>query len=174
MVAVRGEGERAMTLLETLVVVGIVVVLLGGLAAFSLGRRAYAAHAAVATVQALIDETRATAATSGNGATLAFTPATGGGFTATIYPFRPLPGADLGAPPVRTTAGAVTVSAAGIATMPFAIFVSSSGTSSVASWTTNQGTLPVEPVCNGTITLLFDDGSRVAPHALDCGAASLR
>lgn len=167
-------SERAVTLIETLIVVGILVVLLGGLAAFSLGRRAYALRAAVATVHALVDETRAAAATSGNGATLAFTPASGGGFTASIYPFRPLPGANLSVAPLRSTSGAVGIAAAGIATLPFAIFISSFGTSSAAAWTPNQGTLAAEPACNGTITLLFDDGSRVEPHALDCGAASLR
>lgn len=174
MVALKHHGERGMTLLETLIVTGIIVVLLGSLAAFSLGRRAYTLRAAVATVQALIDETRAVAATSGSGATLAFAPATGGGFTATIYPFRPLPGADLTAAPVRATNGAAGITAAGLATTSFAIFISSSATASAAPWVSGQGALATEPPCTGAITLRFDDGTLSEPHDIACGAASLR
>ena len=157
-----------MKLLELVVTLTIFLLVAASVAAFSLGRKAYAVHASVAALTALVDDARAAAQTSGNGATIALAADETGGFVATLYPFRPLPSAAEGAPAARTIRANVS-----LAPVPLGIFISSSATVSAAPWTVGQ-TLAAEPPCSEPIALTFDDGSYRETHALACGDARLR
>lgn len=159
--------QKGSTLIETIFCVAIIVVMLAALGAYSLGRNAYAVHAAAGTFAALVADARAVAQTSGSGATIAIARDANGGFIATLYPYRPLPGADLTAPPVRTLG-------ANVALAPLAIFISSSGTASAAAWTPESGTLSAEPACTDAISLTFSDGFASETHAIPCAQAQLQ
>lgn len=161
--------EAAMTLIETLVVVAIVTLVLGALGAFFLGRKPYALRASFETVAALVSDARALAQTSGKGATVVLDSDGTGGFRAALYPYRPIAGADLGAPALRTAGGGVK-----LAPLPLAIFISSSATASSSAWTPSSGTLENEPACNDAFALTFDDGSREETHTIACADATLR
>jgi type II secretory pathway pseudopilin PulG len=163
---VKRRSERAATLIETLLAVAILALLVGSLGALFEGRRAYAVRSAVLGMQGLVADARAVAQSSGTGATVVIA-AAGGGFTATLYPYRPLPGADLGLRAVRTLAGEVALT-------PLAVFISSSGTASAAAWSPPSGTLATEPPCNGSIGLQFSDGFTTESHAIPCAQAQLR
>lgn len=157
----------ALKLIETIVCAAIVVILTMALSAYSLGRKAYAVRAAVQTFSALLDDSRAVAQTSGMGATIAITGDSHGGFIASLYPYRPLDGADLSSAPVRTLTG-------NVALTPLAIFISSSGTTSATAWTVKSGTLAAEPACDATIGLTFSDGIMSESHTIPCSQAVLQ
>jgi hypothetical protein len=145
-----------MKLIETIVCVTIAVMLLAAFGATTLGRKAYAVRAAVQSFSAFLDDATAVARTSGEGATIAIASDGNGGFTATLYPYRPLEGADLSAAPVRTLKGNVSLT-------PVAIFISSSGTVSAASWARSDGSLASEPACTTAISLSFGDEAHTIP-----------
>jgi len=131
------------------------------------GSKPYAISAAVANVGALLDDARSVAQTSGNGATLLIS-SSGTSFTASVYPFRPTSGADLGLAAVRTIRGTVHVT-------PAAIFIDSSGTTaSDASWTPAAGALDSEPRCAADLQLTFSDGLTAQTHAVPCSRAQLQ
>jgi len=149
-------------LIETIVCVAIAIILTAALSANMLGRNTYAIRAAVQSFSAFLDDARAVAQTSGTGATIAITSGTNGGFTATLYPYRPLEGADLSSAPVRTLRGEVSLT-------PVAIFISSSGTVSAGSWTPSNGALDLEPACDTAISLTFGTEA----HTIPCQEAVL-
>ncbi|MGH7714946.1 MAG: hypothetical protein ACREML_03010, partial [Vulcanimicrobiaceae bacterium] len=105
--------------------------------------------------------------TSGSGATVAIASDGHGGFIASLYPYRPLSGADLGARPARTMS-------AGVELTTLAIFISSSGTTSAAAWTPDGGTLASEPSCTTPINLTFSDGVTNETHTIACARAALQ
>src|SRR5579872_6761581 len=160
------DGLVTMKLIETIVCVAIVVTLTAAVGSYALGRKAYAIRAAVQSFAAFLDDARAVAQTSGMGATIAIAGDTNGGFTARLYPYRPLEGADLSGAPVRTLKG-------NVALTPLAIFISSSGTASATSWTPQNGTLASEPSCE-KISLTFSDGIASETHTIPCGLAVLQ
>ena len=156
-----------MNLIETVVYVMLFGVLLGSVTASFTGRKAYAVRAAVQSFGALLDEGRAVAQTSGSGATIAIVSDGSSGFSATLYPFRPLPGAD-------TSASALRAISAGVGLTPTAIFLSSSGTASAAAWTPGSSTPATEPPCNKTIALTFTDGTLSEAHTIACATSLLQ
>lgn len=79
--------ERGYTLLEVIVVVGMLAVVLGSLGYFFLGNATPAVASAATDILAAIDEARQTA-NSFDSATLVFTP-NGAGFTARVYERTP-------------------------------------------------------------------------------------
>ena len=154
------------SLIETVVCVTIVVTFTATLGAFTLGRNAYAVHAAATAFGSLVTDARAVAQTSGTGATITIVPNPGGGFIATLYPYRPLPGGDLSATAVRTLRANVSLA-------PQAIFISSSGSASASAWTPANGTLAEEPACANAIALTFSDGFATETHDIPCAQAEL-
>jgi hypothetical protein len=163
----RASGVVAMKLSETVVCIAIIVMLIGALGSYALGKKSYAIRAAVQSFSAFVDDARALAQTSGNGATIAIASDGNGGFTASLYPYRPIPGASLDVQPVRTLRTNVTLT-------PLAIFISSSGTASAASWTPNSGALATEPACETPISLTFGDGVANEAHIIPCAMAALQ
>ena len=156
-----------MKLVETLLCVAIIVMLLATAGAYSLGRKTYAIRAAVGSFSAFVADARAVAQTSGSGATIVIADGRSGGFIAKLYPFRPVAGADLRAPPVRTLTADVDLT-------PTAVFISSSGTASASAWTPEGGTLAAEPACTNSITLTFGNGFSSEAHAIPCAQAELQ
>jgi type II secretory pathway pseudopilin PulG len=154
------------TLLETIATVAIFALFLGAVSASFGGSKPYAVHAAVQSFGILLADARAVAQTSGVGATIVVA-ADAGNFTATLYPFRPFPGADMDGQPLRTIGGTVNVT-------PGAIFISSSATASAAQWSAGEGTLASEPRCADTIPLTFSNGMYAEPHAISCATAQLQ
>ena len=158
-----------MRLLELVIAAGLAVLVASTIAAFWQGRKSYAVRASVAAVSALVDDARAVAQTSGNGATIALAGDGENGFVAALYPFRPLPSSLTTASATRTIKGNVA-----LAPIPLGIFVSSSATVSAAPWTATDGTLATEPTCSAPIALRFDDGSYRETHSIACDDARLR
>ena len=154
------------TLLEAILTLAVFAALLGSVAASFGGNKAYAVRAAVQSFGALLADARAVAQTSGSGATIVVSGG-GGAFTATLYPFRPLPGGEMSAQATRTIGGAVSVT-------PTAIFISSSATAASAQWSAQDGTLESEPACTDTIALEFSDGRYTERHAISCATAQLQ
>ena len=165
MVALR--NETGSTLLETILCVAIIAMLLGTFTAYSLGKKAYAVRAAVESFTAFVADARAVAQTCGTGATIVIASDRKGGFVASLYPYRPIPGANLRVPAVRTLTANVDLT-------PTALFISSSGTASAAAWSTANGTLATEPACNTTIALTFGNGVTSEAHAIPCAQARLQ
>lgn len=156
-----------MSLIETFVTVATAATLLVSLGGFSLARKPYAMQAAVKSLRAFIADARSVAATSGVGATIVIA-SRNGGFAAALYPYRPLDGADLSLPAVRTLTGNASVTAT-------AIFISSSGTaSSAATWTPASGALASEPACTNGTQLTFSDGFASETHLVPCATAELQ
>ncbi|MGH7683073.1 MAG: hypothetical protein ACREMT_01910 [Vulcanimicrobiaceae bacterium] len=156
-----------MNLIEVLAAIGIAVTLLASLGSFTLGRKPYALHATVESMRAFVADARSVGATSGQGATIVIAPRDGG-FVATLYPYRPLAGADLSSPAVRTLSGNAAVTGT-------AIFISSSGTtSSSATWLPASGTLSSEPACTNGTQLTIGDGFATETHVVPCGSAELQ
>ncbi len=182
-----GARERGFTLLEALVTVGILALLLvAGAWAFSLHPNALVA--ATDDVDAALASARAIAASSGNGATIAFAPradARGNplaGFTLRIYSGRPdAPGA------VRATSAMPVIADASVrertlGAPPFSIFIDSAGNASGAasypaidaSGNASFATIAQEPACppGGFTLTLRDLQSRAsATRTLSCRVA---
>src|SRR5579875_717270 len=153
-----------MKLLETVVAVAVAAMLVLAVAALALGRKPYALRSAVAS---LVADARSVARTSGSGATIVIVPRDGG-FAAALYPYRPLAGADLSLPAVRTLTGSAAITAT-------AIFISSSGTtSSSTTWLPASGTLSTEPGCTSGTQLTFSDGFATETHWIPCASAELQ
>lgn len=160
--------ERGATLVETLIACAIALLVLAAITAYALGSKAYVIRSAVESVAALMADARSVAQTSGSGATIVIATTPSGGFTATLYPYRPIPSATVGAAAVRTLQGAASIT-------PTAIFVDSSGTTaSSSSWTPQSGTLSSEPPCTSATQLVFSNGYTSETHAVPCTLASLQ
>lgn len=156
-----------MSLIETLVTVATAATILLSFGGLTLARKPYALHAAVESVRGLLADARSVAATSGDGATIVIA-SRNGSFAATLYPYRPLEGADLSLAPVRTLSGEGTLTRT-------ALFISSSGTvSSSPAWVPENGTLSSEPACTNGTQLTFGDGFATETHVVPCSSAELQ
>ncbi|SRR5579875_577084 len=156
-----------MKLLETVVAVAVAAMLVLAVAALALGRKPYALRSAVTSLASFVADARSVARTSGSGATIVIVPRDGG-FAAALYPYRPLAGADLSLPAVRTLTGSAAITAT-------AIFISSSGTtSSSTTWLPASGTLSTEPGCTSGTQLTFSDGFATETHWIPCASAELQ
>jgi len=170
-------------LAELLVVVALSLALLAG--TYSLSHAPGAVASSSLGLPRLIDEARALAAASGDGATVILSPkklSSGGAgdFDVALYRNRPHPSAS---PPLGATsagivlertehlAGSLTSSLA--ASQQFAIFISTAGTVSYAAWTPAAGPLAQEPPCSAPLTLRLAAGPTNAAFQLPCDSASL-
>ena len=167
-----------MNLAELLVVSALLLALLGG--TYTLSRAPAAVASSSLALPRLIDEARALAATTGDGATLVLTPRSpspSAGFDVALYRNRP-DGSGTSASPAGITlertehlAGSFTSSLAG--SQPIALFIATSGTVSYAVWTPAAGALNQEPPCPGPLTLTLMAGPTTAAFQLPCDSAHL-
>jgi hypothetical protein len=171
--------ERGSSLVEMLVVVAVTAALLGG--TYALSRKSAAVASSALALPRLIDEARALAAASGDGATVVFTPialpsGASAGFDVALYRNRP-DAASSGSPaePVleRTEHLAGTLATSFAGGQPFAIFISTAGTVSYAAWTPAAGQLGQEPLCTAPLTLILTAGPTTAAFQLPCDSARL-
>jgi type II secretory pathway pseudopilin PulG len=174
------ERQRGFSLIEALVVVGLMSGVLLAVAAMR-GTRPPAAHVAALGLQAALAEARSLAMSNADvtasGATVSVEPERGG-TVVTVYESRPIAGRtppelDAGFPPQHYGAS-MTLGGAAAAGQPFAIFVSSSGYASVAANYAYDSAHPVllsaDPGCDEAagVAITISDGIRSETHALDC------
>lgn len=174
--------QRGFTLIETLVVVGIVAILLAAGGLFLLGMRPGALVQATDDFDAVMASARSVAATSGNGATLVFAPRASPaapGFELRVYLGRPTRTGGVASTNAMPVVSDAAVSEATFGSPPFAIFIGSSGhVSGKASYPTidnaGKATFPkiaAEPACpNGGFVLTFvgPQGARQT-RTIPCG-----
>jgi prepilin-type N-terminal cleavage/methylation domain-containing protein len=169
--------SRGFTLVETLVVVALGLVLIGGIATLSNAPAASASSALA--LPRLIDEARVLAALSGDGATVVLRPGLGAearSFEVAIFRYRPRAGGSLDpAHPDRSERlpGILSSSLGGAA--PLAIFISTAGTVSYAAWPASSATFPIEPACLAPLEIVIATGFAATPlrFALACTDARL-
>jgi len=150
---------RGQALVDAMLAVGIVLAALAGVAAYVVARTPGSSAAARSALPAAVEQARTLAESSGDGATLALSqePAGGAGqtrFDVVLYRYRPQPGSPFDATaPERAwrLAGAFSDS---IGPGPLAIFISSSGTASFATWAPGDPPLQNEPACSTPLTLM--------------------
>ncbi len=123
------EGERGFTLVEMVIAVAIAAILLVAGGAWMMSMRPGALRGAVNDFDSALAVARQLAATSGNGATLAFLPRTDGaqGFMLRVYSGRPNVANAVTATNTMIVSSNATVSDATYGSPPFAIFLSSAG-----------------------------------------------
>jgi prepilin-type N-terminal cleavage/methylation domain-containing protein len=182
-------GERGFSLVEVILVVGIVA-LIAGLSAATLRQRPAQARTTALAFAELVAQARALAAVSatgtlagGSGATIAVTRDASGSYIATLYAFRPAAGAaqqpvrDPRALPLRTATAIDIVTGGTRSGPPFALFFSASGAAGAAvPYTVGvDAPLAAQPVCPAQtgIVLAFDDGVHTHGYALSCAFAQL-
>jgi prepilin-type N-terminal cleavage/methylation domain-containing protein len=157
--------SRGFTLAETLIVVAVGLVLIGGIATLSNAPGASASTALA--LPRLIDEARVLAAVSGDGATVVLRPGFGAearSFEMAIFRYRPRAGGSFDpAHPDRSERlpGILSSSLGGSASL--AIFISTAGTVSYAAWPASNATLPSEPACTAPLEIMVSAGSNVTP-----------
>lgn len=152
--------ERGFTLIEVLVVVGIVALLVLAVGAFALGQRNYEIKAASDRFDSLVDAARAIARSSGNGATLTVVKGAGGtGFVARVLNGRPnnVPAMAYANIPALESNASIKETSDLNTEAPFAIFVNSRGNmSAAAGWVyPDSGTIAQEPTCTAAIAIQF-------------------
>jgi prepilin-type N-terminal cleavage/methylation domain-containing protein len=127
------EAQRGFTLVEVVAAVAILALLSAAVVAMSLAQRPGSLRVATSGVDASLAAARALAATSGNGATLAFAPRTDGrgnalpGFTLTVYRGRPNAADAVTPSTVSPLVSDADVRERALGAPPFAIFLSSAG-----------------------------------------------
>lgn len=127
------ESQRGFTLVEIVAAVAILALLCAAAVAMSLAQRPGALRAATSGFDASLAAARALAATSGNGATMAFAPRTDGrgnalpGFTLTVYRGRPNAAGAVTPSTVPQLVGDTDVRERALGAPPFTIFLSSAG-----------------------------------------------
>ncbi len=121
--------EAGFTLLETVVTVGIAVILLTAGGYWMLSMRPGALRGALDDFDANLAAAKALAASSGNGATLVFAPhpSNGSGFTLTVFSGRPNAANAVTATNTMIASSPTGVSEAHFGNPPFAIFLNSAG-----------------------------------------------
>lgn len=165
--------QRGFSLIEVIIVVAIVITVATFVLAASSGARPYAARSAATQFDAALAYGRALAATSGNGATLLFTPGRAG-FAISFYSGRPTAAGALrpaAAPPMAAQAE---VHEASVGPPPFALFLNSAGHATLAAVAAGTpAPMSAEPPCppGGSWTLTFADGRRQEERVLPCFAA---
>ncbi len=122
-------GERGFTLIETVIATAIAVMLLAAGGMWLLGMHPGALRNAVDDFDANLAAARATATTSGNGATMVFVPRHDGasGFELRVYSGRPKAPNLVFATNVMPVVSDATVQEATFGAPPFALFFSSAG-----------------------------------------------
>ncbi|HTV92530.1 MAG TPA: hypothetical protein VMG98_07420 [Verrucomicrobiae bacterium] len=121
--------EAGFTLLELVVAVGITVVILAAGGYWMLSMRPGALRGALDDFDANLATAKAIAASSGNGATLVFTPQPNGiaGFSLRVYSGRPNAADAVSATNTMIASSAASVNEAHFGNPPFAIFLNSAG-----------------------------------------------
>lgn len=162
-----------MTLIEVTISAAIAILMAAAFFQMARGSRPLAASSAAAAFDAAIAFAKSIAATSGNGATLVFEPASPGpGYTVRIYSGRPDTGNALtpvSVPPISSQAN---VSEAVLGAPPFTVFLDGSGyasgqTGAVAPGS-SQAADPGCPVGESALTLTFSDARSPLVRALPC------
>lgn len=151
---------------------GILAAFLLAVGAIALGSRPFAVRSDATRFDALVAAARAVAASSGNGATLAFVSGGGAGSTVRLYSGRPNGGGmrSTSLAPVRLRAE---VRAKNVGRPPFAIFFSSAGYATAASGSYGPGSLLAsEPPCPvpspGASVVTFSAGRGGESRTLPC------
>jgi prepilin-type N-terminal cleavage/methylation domain-containing protein len=123
------EREAGFTLVEFVIAVAIATMLLAAGGAWMLSMRPGALRNAVNDFDSALAAARQLAATSGNGATLAFVPRTDNarGYELRVYSGRPTTSTAVIATSIRASVSEATISEATLGAPPFAIFLSSAG-----------------------------------------------
>jgi type II secretory pathway pseudopilin PulG len=123
------ESERAFTLVETVVALGILAVLLAAGGAWLLAMHPGALTHATTDYDAALASARAYAETSGNGATLVFAPRDDAvpGFTLRVYSGRPIEANSVQPTTAMPVESDALISEATLGKPPFAIFIGASG-----------------------------------------------
>ena len=161
-------SSRAFSLVELLIVIGVLAVIAVGLvvAINGNGRQPYGDSDELRT---LLVRARAEATTNGEGATLGIAPDPNGGTAVALYRFRPYSGTTLPAPVWTQTFAESVIKAQGQSSV--GIFFDPSGAATSASWTAGQ-TIATEPTCAGavsiTITATFNSFDSAPALQLDC------
>lgn len=170
--------QRGTTLLEVMMVTAIAVLIAVAVFAWSQGARAFAMRSAVDQFDAVLADAQATAASSGNGATLVFDKpagsAAGSGFTLTLYSGRPSGSGAMrnaGVPPLQSASA---VSEARLGGVPFTIFLNAAGhASGIAGAVSPSSAVTSDPGCppgEDSIVLTFSDARSSAVRVLPCNA----
>lgn len=151
-------------------------ILLGALAGtYALSSRPGAVASATLELPTLVDAARELAATSGDGATIVFSPDPTS-FDVAIYSGRPHPGGSFDARnPARTARlpGVLSSSlGAGATSAPFAVFISTAGTIAYVDWTPSQGTIAEEPPCTAPLYLAVGTTAQPAVRPVGAGGAA--
>ena len=167
--------ERGFTLLEVLIVVGIVAVLSIAAGAFALGQRNYEIKAASDRFDSLVDAARAIARSSGNGATLTVVKGAGGnGFVARVLSGRPndVLAMNYAQIPALESRASIKETSDLNTEPPFAIFVNSRGNmSAAAGWVyPDSGTIAQEPTCTATIAIQFYENGQKLQRGIAGGS----
>lgn len=177
------ESQRGFTLVEVVAAVAILALLCSAAVAMSLAQRPGALRAATSGFDASLAAARALAATSGNGATMAFAPRTDGrgnalpGFTLTIYRGRPNAAGAVTPSTVPPLVGDADLRERALGAPPFTLFLSSAGDPSGragypqfdARGVATFAPLPAQPPCPpGGFELTFSGAHAVQTRSLAC------
>jgi hypothetical protein len=151
--------ERGSTLLDVVLACALVGLAVLASGAISLGTRPGSLEAASVALPSFVERARAFAETTGDGATLAFTP-NASGFTATLYPHRPIPDSAFDAATIaQSESFRVYFGSSTSGVKAFAVFLSSSGSASWTAWAPAMGSLEVEPACLPPLELVLGTSS---------------
>gem|GEM_PF-1981112 len=171
-------GQRGFTLIEVLVVAGIIVLFAVAAGAFALGTRNYEIKAAGDRFDSLVDAAKSIARSSGNGATIAIVKGVGGnGFVARVLSGRPNDLASMkyvNVPALESNAGIKETTDLNTEP-PFAIFVNSRGNmSAIKDWIyPDSGAIAQEPSCTAAITIQFYENGQKLNDGIASGSRGL-
>ncbi len=140
-------------MLEVLAAIATLSLVVVALGSASLVQRPGAVAASTSALPALVARARALAESTGDGATLELAP-DASGFTATLYPHRPIPASDFNAATIAQVDRFSAFLASPAGGSALAIFIASSGGASWAGWTPASGALAREPDCSGSLQLV--------------------
>jgi type II secretory pathway pseudopilin PulG len=165
-----------MSLIEVVVAVAIVVLVAAAGLALAQGSRGFATRSAAAQFDAALAYAQSLAANSGNGATLVFTAASGGGgFDLTIFSGRPSGAGTLQQAPTAPIHAEATVSEAKLGGVPFTIFLNSAGHASAMSGAvTTASVVASDPGCpsgESAVVLSFSDSHTTDTRSVPCNTA---
>lgn len=165
--------QRGMTLLELVVAVAIAVLAAVAFVALNQGERPYAAQSSVQQFDAALAYADSLAATSGNGATIVFSPSADG-FVLTVYSGRPTSATALSEAHLAPLHAIGTVSEAKLGDAPFSIFLNGAGHASASSTAAAPGSIiasdPGCPAGETSVTLTFTDPRESITRTIPCGS----